>query len=170
MFILWLIYTDGAYAHVAGNGTSDEPSEADPGENIQVYKIPGTNFNGAFRDARREWNHVSQQVKFGMVRDPGRAELTVFAHDFGCNGSIAPNGETGIGWHWDYGPQALMWVDLGCKGSKRKAVILHELGHALDLEHHPCTDLSSVMNMCARVNLITNHDRIAASSILLESH
>lgn len=144
-----LVYADTAQAHLAYEGTSDGP---DIGTTIQLYKVPGTRFEGQFMRARQGWNSVEEAPDFQMVRDPAVAEVIIFKQpDTVCRGEMLK---------WSaYVDTAMATSE--CHGELLHAVWLHELGHVLDLEHHPCDDYSSVMNECARVNLITSHDLVS---------
>lgn len=155
-FIVWLAWTDRAEAHLAYEGTSDGP---DPGLTIELYKPPGTHFEGRFARAREHFNRIGGVPEFVMVRDVALAEVFVW------KGTRLDCWEESIcDAHMLKHPfplkHELMVIDT-IHGERLESVFEHELGHVLDLEHHPCDDYTSVMNECADVSRITSHDRMA---------
>ncbi len=151
-----LYFAAPAGAHLYHFATSDEPR--DPGPNIQLYKAPGTDFGGDFRRARMEWNRAGPpaSVKFRMVYQLEQAEVYVYAATGPCRGEH----------HNVPGAIDLLMISSECDGDLRRAVALHELGHALDQDHHGCWDKSSVMNQCARVSTLTLHDKVSKQQLI----
>src|SRR5215217_1188393 len=147
--IMIALFTGPASAHVAHEGTSDGP---DPGNTIELYKQPGTDFEGKFMQARLAYTRIAG---FRMVHTPERAEVYVYAYtESQCRGEMRK---------WADYTDSLM-ITSACHDQLLYNVALHELGHVLDLEHHPCNDMSSVMNKCARIGHITLHDRVSLRS------
>lgn len=147
-FIVYLALAQPAHAHLAGEGTSDG---ADQGRTIQLYKQPGTDFEGRFMRARRHWSAIPGVPDFEMVHNPARAEVYVYAYtDFVCRGEMRK---------WAAPAIDTLMITSECHGRLLETVAEHELGHVLDLEHHPCDSGVSVMSACARVSHITLHDR-----------
>lgn len=152
--ILLLAVTD-ARAHLDHLGTSDG---IDQGRTIQLYKVPGTDFQGRFMKARERWNRLAGVSDFVMVRDIRRSEVIVNkatvldCWSYPCDGHTLK--------FPDPSQDLLMIVDT-VHGDDLETVALHELGHVYDLAHHPCGDTSSVMSECAGVDYITPHDRAA---------